>query len=240
MSWYAFLKAVFGATARTVTRVDVEGQEHLLRRDPYILVANHQSILDPILVQSALSRNDVFTLTKSTQFHGAFFRWIMPRVHAIPVRRYRVDPQAVRMVLRYLEKGRVVGIYPEGERSWDGSIQPMRRGSIRVILKAGVPVVPCGVSGSFDVWPRWSRRVRRRPIRIRFGEPMEFGRHDDREERERLLEQTSARIRRVLADLSGAPLAGEPESVESGRLVGERVAAPDRGGPGAAQGGRGP
>lgn len=236
MSWYAFLKALLGTLTRTLTRVDVEGRENLPRRGAYILVANHQSILDPILVQSSFSRNDIYTLTKSTQFDGAFFRWIMPRVHALPVRRFRVDPQAVRMVLRYLDRGRIVGIYPEGERSWDGSIQPLRRGAVRVILKAGVPVVPCGVSGSFDVWPRWSRRIRRRPVRIRFGEPMEFGRHDDREERERLLEETSIRIRRTLAELSGAPLARDPTSVEPEPPLGEGIAAVEPGASEAAPG----
>lgn len=210
MSWYAFLKAVVGTLARTVAPVDVEGMEHIPDSGPYLLLPNHQSVLDPILVQSAISRNDLHTLTKSTQFHGPFFRWVLSRIRTIPVRRYRVDPQAVRMLLRQLEAGHGVCLYPEGERTWDGSIQPLRRGAVRVILKVGVPIVPCGVAGTFDVWPRWSRRIRRRRVRIRFGEPLHLGRHDDREERERLLEETAERIRGVLSQLSGAPLAPVP------------------------------
>lgn len=219
MTWYSFFKALLGFLVRIPARVEVEGREHLPSAGPFILVANHQSVLDPILVQSAVPRNDIYTLTKSTQFDGALFRWVLPRANAVPVRRYRVDPQAVRVMLRHLEAGRGVGIYPEGERTWDGSIQPLRRGSIRVILKAGVPVVPCGVAGTFGVWPRWSRRVRGGPVRIRFGPPMKFGRHDDRNEREALLEETAAAIRRALAELSGAPPGGgvaDPDPVSEG------------------------
>ncbi len=217
MSWYAVFKFLTGLFVRSISRIEVSGRENIPSRGPFLLVPNHQSVLDPIYVQSSVSRNDLYTLTKSTQFGGRFFRWILPRLHACPVRRYRVDPQAVRTILRHLGDGRGVCVYVEGERSWDGAIQPLRRGAIRVILKAGVPVIPCGVSGSFDVWPRWSRRIRRQTVRIRFGEPMEFGRHDDRTAREARLDETHARIRRALAELSGEPLASEPGAREPAR-----------------------
>ncbi len=147
-------------------------------------------------------RRPVHSFTKSTQFGSRVFRWLLPRLNAIPTRRYRVDPQVVRVALRLLEKGEVVGIYPEGERSWDGQLQPLRRGTVRLILKAGVPVVPCGVIGSYDVWPRWGSGPKRARVRIRFGEPLEFGKHDSREERERALADTTRRLREALEQLS--------------------------------------
>jgi len=209
MIWYVLFKTLLGLSARLVARVRVEGRENLPSSGPYLLVPNHQSVLDPVVVQSSIRRNDLFTLTKSTQFGSPLFRWILPRVNAVPVRRYRVDPQAVRMVLRHLEAGHGVCLYPEGERSWDGAIQPLRRGAVRVILKSGVPVIPCGVSGTFDVWPRWSHRLRRRPVRIRFGTPLHFGRHDDRDEREARVDETATVLRTALAELSGTPMASE-------------------------------
>lgn len=208
MTWYAFFKAILRTFARVVSRVKVEGTENVPGRGPFILVPNHQSVLDPIYVQSSVERNDIFTMTKSTQFGSAFFRWVLPRLNALPTRRYKVDPQVVRAALRHLDAGHGVCIYPEGERTWDGSIQRLRRGALRLVLKAGVPVVPCGISGSFDVWPRWSRRIRRRTVTIRFGRPLRFGQFDDREERDARLAETELRIRTVLSELSGAPLGG--------------------------------
>ena len=203
MSWYALFRLVAKGITIALTRLKVTGTSHIPRQGPFLLIANHQSILDPVIVQGAI-RRPVHSLTKSTQFSsGPVFRWLMPRVDAIPTRRYRVDPQVVRAALRLLARGEAVGIYVEGERSWDGTLQPFRRGAVRLILKAGVPVIPCGVAGSYDVWPRWSRKPRRTRVSLRFGEPLHFGVHNTRNERDEALEAATERLTRVLAELSG-------------------------------------
>lgn len=204
--------------SRPMLRVEVEGREHVPMEGPCILVLTHHSYLDPLLAQSFCPR-PVHSMTKSTQFGHPIFRWALPRVLAFPTRRYRVDPQTVRVALRLLDRGEIVGIYPEGERSWDGRMQPLRRGTVRLILKAGVPVVPCGLWGSYAAWPRWSRRLRRTPVRIRFGEPMRFGRHDDRAEREAALPGATRKVADVLRTLSLGP-------GEEAEGVGEKEALP--------------
>lgn len=184
-----------------ITRTRVTGTEHVPRTGPFFLVPNHQSLLDPLVIQSVCPRI-VHSMTKSTQFSSPLMRWLLPRIGSFPTRRYRVDPQAVRVALRELERGRGVGIYPEGERSWDGQLQPLRKGTMRLLLKAGVPIVPCGISGSYDVWPRWSKRPRRCRVRVRFGPPIEFGRHDDRAEREAALPGATLTLERALRTLT--------------------------------------
>lgn len=224
-AWYPYLRGVAKAISATLVRLEVRGLENVPRSGPCFLIANHQSVLDPVLVQGACDR-PVHSFTKSSQFSssGLFVRWLLLRVNAIPVRRYRIDPQAVRTALRVLEAGGVVGIYPEGERSWDGTLQPLRRGTVRLILKAGVPVVPCGVAGSFGAWPRWTRRPNRVPVRIRFGRPLRFERHDTRPERDAALDGALERLTAVLARLSDQDAAVE----------GARPSATDRVGPGQA------
>lgn len=205
MNWYQLVRPVAKGLSIAMTRLAVEGRENIPRQGPFLLVANHQSVLDPILVQANCPR-PVHSLTKSSQFSsGTVSAWLLLRINAIPTRRYRVDPQVVRTVLRLLERGEAVCIYPEGERSWDGTLQPLRRGTVRLILKAGVPVIPCGVKDSFNAWPRWSRRPRRCRVVLRFGAPMHFGRHDTRAEREPALDAAVARLARALAELSGQP-----------------------------------
>jgi 1-acyl-sn-glycerol-3-phosphate acyltransferase len=184
-------------------RVEVEGLENIPRQGPFLLVPNHQSIMDPVVVQAFCPRI-VHSMTKSTQFAHGFSRWLVPRLCGFPVRRYRIDPQAVRIVLRRLEEGQGVCIYPEGERTWDGTLQPFRRGTLRVLLRSGVPVIPVGVDGTYDVWPRWRRRPRPgRTIRLRYGTPFEFGAHRDRATREAELPRTEALLREALIRLSG-------------------------------------
>jgi 1-acyl-sn-glycerol-3-phosphate acyltransferase len=201
MTWYGFFRMVAGLLLRGITRTEVVGRERVPRDGPFILVANHQSILDPIIVQVHCPR-PLHTLTKSTQFNKRPFGWLLPRINALPTRRYRVDSQVVRMMLSRLAAGHGVGVYPEGERSWDARLQPFRRGTIRVLLKAGVPVVPCGVVGSYDVWPRWSRRPRRHRVRLEFGEPIRWPGMDDRAAREAFLPEAAATLRRRLDELS--------------------------------------
>lgn len=194
--------------APLVASMDVQGTENVPRQGPFFLLPNHQSVLDPVLVQAFCPRR-VHSMTKSTQFGSPIMYWILPRIGAFPTRRYRVDPQTVRTALRLLDAGEGVGIYVEGERTWDGRMQPLRRGAVRLILKAGVPVVPVGIAGSYDVWPRWSKRPRRAGVRVRYGSPIEFGRHDNRAEREEKLDDTMAVLERAIRELKDeAPALG--------------------------------
>lgn len=199
-AWYGFFKGISRICAAFLTRLEVRGLSNVPREGPFILVANHQSLLDPVLVQVVCPR-PLHTLTKSTKFLTPGFGWLLPRVNAIPTRRYRVDTQAVRMVLRRLSQGEGVGIYPEGERSWDGVLQPLRRGTVRLLLGAGVPVVPCGISGAYDVWPRWSWRIKRRRVVLSFGQVLEWPALRTRAAREEALPGAMEALTRALNDL---------------------------------------
>ena len=211
MTWYGFFRALLKPFLYAVCRFDVKGLENIPSDGPFILVANHQSFLDPIIVQT-ICRRPLHTLAKSTQFSGRFMGWAMPRVNAIPTRRYRVEPQAVRVVLRSLAEGKAVGIYPEGERSWDSGMQPFRRGTIRLLLKAGVPVVPCGVAGAYDVWPRWSKTIRRARVRVEFGEPIIWPAMNDRAQRNEYLPEATKQLTEVLTRLSRWDIQDRPVS----------------------------
>lgn len=198
MTFYRFCQRLVRTVWPLIGPIEVEGREAIPARGPFILVANHQSVLDPILIQTVCPR-PLHTMAKSTQFASPVIAQLMYRLNSFPVRRYRIDPQAVRYALRILRSGEPVGIYIEGERSWDGRLQSPRLGTVRLILKAGVPVVPCTIQGSYDVWPRWDRGLRRAPVRITFGEPVHYLRMDRRDEREAVLEETAKSLMEKLA-----------------------------------------
>lgn len=181
-------------------RLRVQGRANIPREGPFLLVANHQSYLDPILIQAVCPR-PVHAMAKSTQFSTPFLGWLMKRLLSFPVRRWEIDPQAVRVMLRRLGDGDPVCVYIEGERSWDGRLQAPRLGTLRVLLRAGVPVVPVAIAGTYHVWPRWDRKMRRGDVVIVFGRPMRFPQSDDREERNRLLPETAHRLMGRLQEL---------------------------------------
>lgn len=201
--WYRIIRPIARWGVDRIVHTEFEGLERLPRHGPCILVPNHLSILDPLILQGTIPR-PVYSMTKSTQFRHGFFRWILPRLNAFPVRRYRVDPQSVRVLLRRLQEGRIVCVYPEGERSWDGRLQSFRRGTLRVILRAGVPVIPVGIRGTYDAWPRWASRPRRGfSARVRFGKPLRFGVYKDRLSRDAALPALERELRVALLSLSG-------------------------------------
>jgi 1-acyl-sn-glycerol-3-phosphate acyltransferase len=184
---------------------DLRGTENIPETGPFLLISNHQSVLDPFFIQTWLPR-PVHPMAKSTQFASPIFSAVMTRCYAFPVRRFQVDPQAVRTALRRLAAGYPVHIYIEGERTWDGSLRPPRPGTVRLALKAGVPILPCAVDGAYDVWPRWDRRFRTGRVKVAFGKPFRLPQIDDRARREAAVPEAGARIIREISSLLGVPV----------------------------------
>lgn len=176
---------------------DVRGLENIPKTGPFIVIANHQSYLDPLFLQANCPRI-LHAMAKSTQFSPPVFRWAMTQVYAFPVRRFEIDPQSVRLMLRRLQAGDGVVVYIEGERTWDGELQPPRLGSVRVILKAGVPVIPCRIDGAYDAWPRWSKKVQKKRVRLDFRKPLRFPKLATKRERDAVVERTAAEIMKSL------------------------------------------
>lgn len=194
---YHFYRWLARALWRPFGGLDIRGLENVPTSGAFLAIANHQSFLDAIFVQAACPRI-VHAMAKSTQFASPLFRRIMSQLWVFPVRRFEVDPQAVRQVLRRLNSGNGVLIYIEGERSWDGQLQLPRLGTVRVALKAGVPIVPIRIDGSYEAWPRWDRKIKRHRISIEFREPLQLPRLDTRAEREAAVRDAADRIMAAL------------------------------------------
>lgn len=187
--------------------IRVTGRENVPDAGGVLLIANHQSVLDPIFIQAVLQR-PIFAMAKSTQFTVPVIGWLMRRVCAFPVRRYRVDPQAVRIALRRLAEGRGVAVYIEGERSWNGRLQEPRIGTARLALRAGVPIIPVAIRGTYEIWPRWDRRPRRGTAHIHFRPAIRLPRLSGNQNRSAAPDaarQLMDELRRALDDIQAVP-----------------------------------
>jgi len=153
--------------------VRAEGREHVPASGPVILVANHTCYLDPAFLIAAQDRPIRFPTTAEV-FRRPLGRWFMGRMGTICVRRYRSDPTAAAAVVDALAAGEVVGFFPERERSVTGSYQGADPTVAAIAARLGAPVVPAGINGGYQFGPRWAETLRRRPVLVRFGPPVDF------------------------------------------------------------------
>lgn len=149
----------------------VYGRHHIPAAGGVLVVSNHQSYLDPMLIAVQLRRPMSF-LAKSELFKNRYFGWLITSLNAFPVRQGAGDVGAIKETIRRLQEGHLLNIFPEGSRTEDGKLQPIAAGAALVIRKAGVPVVPAIIDGSYDAWPKDQKLPRRHPTRVMYGPVM--------------------------------------------------------------------
>ena len=175
--WQALLwnfgRVFFQFIAILLFHVRISGRENVPTKGAALLVTNHQSMLDPWLIGIALKRQ-IHYMARESLFRGGIIQYLFERTNAFPIRRGRADTTAIRESLNRLEKGYLVNIFPEATRTADGSIGPVAAGVAVIVRRARVPVIPVSVEGAFEAWPRGRRLPRPRPIRIRYGKPIDI------------------------------------------------------------------
>jgi 1-acyl-sn-glycerol-3-phosphate acyltransferase len=150
----------------------VYGTRHVPKTGGVLLLANHQSYLDPVLLGVRLDR-PISYMAKSDLFEGSgFFTWLIRSLHAFPVKLGRGDVGAIKESINRLHEGYVLNIYPEGSRTLDGEIGPIQSGVALVVRRAAVPIVPVVIDGSFQAWKKGSKLFRKHPIRVMYGPPL--------------------------------------------------------------------
>ena len=170
-AWYGVLQQVARVLFVLVFGIRVYHRRRLPRRGGVLVVANHQSFLDPVLAAVGMPR-PYHPMARESLFRLAPFRWLIRSLYAFPVRRGRVDLGAVREALARLQAGAVVLMFPEGTRTRDGSIGTLHGGPVRIAARAGVPLVPMVIDGAFEAWPRTALLPRPRTIRVACGRPV--------------------------------------------------------------------
>ncbi|MGW9495111.1 lysophospholipid acyltransferase family protein [Streptomyces prasinus] len=209
MFYYLLKYVLLGPLLRLVFRPRIEGLEHVPSSGAAIVAGNHLSFSDHFLMPAILKRRITF-LAKAEYFTGpgikgrltAFF---FHSAGQIPVDRSGKDAggAAIREGLGVLGEGELLGIYPEGTRSHDGRLYKGKVGVAVMALKAGVPVIPCAMIGTFEAQPPGKVVPHLHPVVIRFGEPLDFSRYEGMEEERAVLRAITDEIMYAILKLSG-------------------------------------
>ena len=168
---YKFARGLLTSGLRLYHRYNVTGAWHLPDTGPAIVVSNHPSDIDPIILGVAFPRPLRF-MADAVQFRRGFVGRVIPHLGAFPVRKGEPDRDALRTALDLLAAGEVVALFPEGDMYADDTMHPFERGIGYLSAASGAPVVPAAITGSYAITDgRWLGRP---TIRLTVGEPVDL------------------------------------------------------------------
>jgi 1-acyl-sn-glycerol-3-phosphate acyltransferase len=168
---YDVLRVVARGVAVWLFGFRVVGRENWPASGGALVCANHQSHLDPPLVGLTCPRRMNF-LARETLFRTRGFRQLLEFFDSIPIDREGGGLAGLKETLRRLKAGEFVLIFPEGTRTHDGEVAPLKPGFIAVARRSRVPLVPVGIDGAYQAWPRTAPLPRLARLGVVIGEPI--------------------------------------------------------------------
>jgi long-chain acyl-CoA synthetase len=172
---YAVFKS-FNLLCRLFFSLEVSGKENLESvKRPFLVCPNHQSYLDPFIVSSELSFDNfknAFAVGASQFFGNRFMQWLAGFLNTVPIDADTQLLKAMKAGAVGLKHGKILNIFPEGARSFDGEMHEFKKGAAILATELDLPIVPVALDGFYKVWGRSSGKINFAKVKIRFGEPI--------------------------------------------------------------------
>ena len=207
---YPLSKLTFYHLVKTYIR-KVEGLENVPKDGRFIAAINHSSYLDDLIIPTVMLkhfRKKIHFYVNHLYFRNPVLRNFLLGAGSIPVAVKKspdakiINEKAFKEALRHLAHNEPVGIFPEGHRSPDGKLQRGKTGVARLALAAKVPVIPMGITGSYQILPKGKSFPRFRRCTIRIGAPMHFDRYLEKGKDRKALEKITKCIMKEIAKLT--------------------------------------
>jgi len=149
------------------------GVNNLPRTGPLLLLSNHQSYLDPMIVGTGTYYRQFYAMARSTLFKNRIFGWMIGSINAIPIELGQSDISAMRQAIKVLKSKNALLIFPEGTRTPDGTTKAFASGTMLLIKRARPVVVPVAIEGAYAAWPkgRAAPKLTGR-VGVEFGKPI--------------------------------------------------------------------
>jgi len=184
---YSILHVIAKIFFGILFRLEAKGTHHIPETGPVVMCSNHISYWDPPVLGTPLKRR-VHYMAKAELFEVPLLSWLIRELGAFPVKRGGVSKDSIRTAQRLLQEGKMIGIFPEGTRTRDGSAAA-KRGAASLALKTGATVIPVAIIGNYKPF---------RKVRIHYGPPVdlsEFAGDDSPQAQERATVKIMTAIR---------------------------------------------
>jgi len=170
---YRFTTTLFFILLKIFFRLKIIDVEKVPEKGGVIVVSNHVSHLDPLVIGVAIRKRQSTFMAKSGLFKipliGAFVR-----TFSFPVDRDNPQPSTIKEAVKRLKNGEIIVMFPEGGRSRDGSLLDAKRGTGMIAAMSKAVIVPAFIEGTDKALPAGARRIRLSRIKVYFGEPIEI------------------------------------------------------------------
>ncbi len=194
-----FAYAICLLLIRTLYRIRLEGPYKDIT-GPAILIANHRHALDPVAIHTAI-RPWIYWVAKKELFTDSLGGQMVRRLGCIPVDREHVDLIAARGIFGRLRQGDIVGIFPQGTRVADESVNDVapHTGAVHFAIKTGVPIIPVGIKQDFRLF---------REVRVVFGQQYRLDQNPRQHYTQEELDRIAHQMMQSVFDLIGMPYTG--------------------------------
>jgi 1-acyl-sn-glycerol-3-phosphate acyltransferase len=179
-------------------RIRVHGVQHVRPDQPYVYMANHSSLIDTPALFAYLP-HPFRIMAKRELFYVPFMGWHLWTAGHFPIdrRNARKTVASLRRVIEGVRNGRSLAVFPEGTRTPDGRLQAFQSGVFKIAVKAGVPIVPVTIRGTFELLPKTTLAPRPGRVDVMLGEPIDTTDYNDKR-LDDLIARTKAVIQQTL------------------------------------------
>ena len=166
---------------RFALHITASGRQHLPPDVPLLFVSNHVGLFDPLAIVLK-AKQPVCQLATVSNFRSGIVGGLFSHFGGIPKKKFEPDVTAIRRLKRWTGYGISVGVFPEGERTWDGRTLPLVPGIEKLVRLLGLPVVTMRIINADRQSPRWAENPRWGRVHLEFHEPKTFSRRDSLDE----------------------------------------------------------
>jgi 1-acyl-sn-glycerol-3-phosphate acyltransferase len=169
---FVFMRNTIIPTTKYLFNPRITNRQNMPLTGPCFIYGNHSNYFDPFILNLGMVREPTAGVMTRDQFHKTIPRIFMDSIGIVPTSKYVPEPGIIRSVIRMIDQRRMIVIFPEGGRRWDGKPKPLIETTLKLFWKMGIPVHPVQIHGSHLHWPRWADNYRRGSVEMRFMDPV--------------------------------------------------------------------
>ena len=198
---YRFIRLIVRPLLDILGHLESRGTENIPKHGGVVLVSNHLSYVDPVIISAATDRVLHFIGAEET-FRIPIFGRLVTQLNGFPVKRGTPDRGALKEALSRLKTGKALLVFPEGTRSPDGTLGEIKTGVSFIIHHSDVPTIPVFLNGAEHFMPRGAKFIRPTQLSVTFGAPLDFTTLKGIDTKQEMYRRMSEQIRQAILALA--------------------------------------